>query len=224
MINSATHAHQILSLMHKLVEYRQQRIHGELYNVGTKYSMLHLDVLTLLYHLAKNEPGAILEIGASLGGATIAMALGVANSGGTRKLISIEHGGKQEHPHLGTKDIIRDLRRNLTKENVSRFVTLINGHSSEEATIADVRRALDPDQIGLLVIDADGAIERDINCFKDLLADDCWVVIDDYYGPAENIKVSPTRRAVDDLVTREALTPLGYYGWGTWIGSWRTRH
>ena len=48
-------------------------------------------------------------------------------------------------------------------------------------------------------------------------------MIDDYFGPAENFKVPPTHRAVDALVAREALVPLGYYGWGTWIGSWEAR-
>jgi hypothetical protein len=39
--------------------------------------MLHLDVLILIYHFAKVCSGAILEIGAFVGGATIARALGV---------------------------------------------------------------------------------------------------------------------------------------------------
>ncbi len=101
--------------------------------------------------------------------------------------------------NLGSRDIIRDLRRNLAKENVSRFVTLITGNSSDAATIANVRRALAPDQIRLLVIDADGLIKRDIDAFADVLAQGCWIVIDDYYGPAENAKVAPTRNAVDAL-------------------------
>ncbi len=220
MVHSATHADQVMSLMHTLVEYRQQRVHGELKNVGARYSMLHLDVLILLYHLAKTAGGAILEIGASLGGATIAVARGVEAGGGEGRLISVEQGGSQDHPHLGSRDIIRDLRRNLARENVSRFVTLINGNSSDAATIANVHRALATDQIRLLVIDADGLIKRDINAFADVLAQGCWVVIDDYYGPSENAKVAPTRNAVDALVAQGTLEPFGCYGWGTWVGRW----
>ena len=131
--------------------------------------------------------------------------------------------GKLEHPRLASKDKIRDLQRNLAKENVSRFVTVIKGDSAEEATMANVRRALGSEQVGLLLIDADGAIERDINCYEDLLAHGCWIVIDDYFGPTENFKVPLTHRAVDALVAGEALAPLGYYGWGTWVGSWQGR-
>jgi len=42
--------------------------------------MLHLDVLILIYHFAKLR-GHILEIGAFVGGATIAAAFGVRDSG-----------------------------------------------------------------------------------------------------------------------------------------------
>jgi hypothetical protein len=42
--------------------------------------MLHLNVLILIYHFAKTCFGQILEIGAFVGGATIAAAFGVRDS------------------------------------------------------------------------------------------------------------------------------------------------
>ncbi len=215
--------HDCLYLMQTLMQYRQQPIHGQLNTIGNKYSMLHLDVLLLIYHFAKTCTGHILEIGAFLGGATMAAALGVGESGSKKAIVTIEPGGRLEHRRLGTKNILRDLERSLAKQRMSEMVTLIKGYSFDPATISAVKQTLGPDEIGLLVIDADGAVQRDINCYAERLADDCWLVIDDYAGPAENIKVTPTRRDVDALVEAGRLETLGFYGWGTWIGRWRQK-
>jgi len=212
-----------LNLMQTLMQYRQQPIHGQLNTIGNRYSMLHLDVLLLIYHFAKTCTGHIVEIGAFLGGATMAAALGVRDSGRQKAIVSIEPGGSLEHRRLGTRNILRDLGRSLAKQRVSEMVTLIKGHSFEPATISAVQQTLGSEEIGLLVIDADGAVQRDIKCYAGRLADGCSLVIDDYYGPAENVKVTPTRRDVDALVARECLEPLGFYGWGTWIGRWRQK-
>jgi len=209
-----------LSLMQSLMQYRQEPIYGQLRRVWERYSMLHVDVLLLVYHFAKNCVGHIVEIGAFLGGSTLAAALGVRDSGRDKALIAIEPGGKLKHERLGTKNILRDLERNLAKHGISEMVTLIKGHSFEVPTISAVRQRLGSDPIGLLIIDADGGVQRDINCYAEHLADGCWLVIDDYAGPAVNIKVTPTRRDVDALVVEGRLETLGFYGWGTWIGRW----
>jgi L-amino acid N-acyltransferase YncA len=208
-------------LMQTLIEYRQQPIHGELEKIRAKYSMLHLDVLLLIYHFARTCAGHILEIGAFLGGATIGAALGVRASGESKKLMAIEPGGSLKHSRLGSRDIWHDFERNLRKQRLSEFVISIKGYSFEPATIAAVHEALGPDEIGLLIIDADGAVKRHLDCYKDRLSEGCWTIIDDYLGPAQNIKVTPTRKDVDDLVDAGRLEPLGFYGWGTWIGRWR---
>ncbi|MGA7275066.1 MAG: N-acetyltransferase family protein, partial [Candidatus Udaeobacter sp.] len=82
-----------LSLMHTLMQYRHEPIHSELSKIRDKYSMLHLDALILIYHFAKICSGNILEIGAFVGGATIAAAFGVRDSGQEKKLIAVEPGG-----------------------------------------------------------------------------------------------------------------------------------
>src|SRR5213080_683146 len=73
-----------LNLMRTLMDYRQQPIHSTLLKIRDKYSMLHLDVLILIYHFAKICSGSVLEIGAFVGGATIAAASGVRDSRGKR--------------------------------------------------------------------------------------------------------------------------------------------
>ena len=64
-------------------------------------------------------------------------------------------------------------------------------------------------------------VRRDIDCYGDRLADRCWVVIDDYISATE--KAGPTRAQVDELVAAGRLLPLGFYGWGTWVGRWSIR-
>ena len=42
--------------------------------------MLGIDAIVMLYHCAKVSVGDVLEVGAYIGGATIAMAMGVRDS------------------------------------------------------------------------------------------------------------------------------------------------
>jgi len=212
-----------LSLMHTLMQYRHESIHSQLLKIRDKYSMLHLDVLILIYHFAKIGSGDILEIGAFVGGATIAAAFGVRDSGRNKKLITIEPGGSVKHKRLGTRNILRDLERNLARQRVTEMVTIIKGRSFDAATIRAVHDTLGPDKIGLLILDADAAKRRDIECYRDKFSDDCWMVIDDYYGTDSNEKITPSRADVDALVAAGSLEPLGFYGWSTWVGRWRGR-
>jgi phosphinothricin acetyltransferase len=210
-----------LNLMHTLMEYRQEAIHSKLLKIRDKYSMLHLDVLILIYHFAKICSGNVLEIGAFIGGATIAAAFGVRDSGMRKKLIAIEPGGSVKHKRLGTRNIFRDLERNLAKQRVSELVTTIKGRSFDRTTISAVNEMLGADKIGLLILDADAAKRRDIECYCGRFTDGCWMVIDDYYGADANAKITPSRADVDSLTKAGWLQPLGFYGWSTWVGRWR---
>src|SRR5439155_25969997 len=178
LAGSDSQLNECLSLMHTLMRYRQEPIHAQLLKIRDKYSMLHLDVLILIYHFARICSGQILEIGAFVGGATIAAALGVRDSGKRKTLLAIEPGGRLKHKRLGTRNISRDLERNLARQSVSEMVTLIKGHSSDPATITAVREAVGSDEIGLLILDADAAKRRDIDRYRDKFAEGCWMVID----------------------------------------------
>ena len=219
---SDSQLNECLNLMHTLMHYRQEPIHAQLLKIRDKYSMLHLDVLILIYHFAKICSGSILEIGAFVGGATIAAASGVRDSRRQKKLIAIEPGGSVKHKRLGTRNIFRDLERNLSRHRVSEMVTLVKGRSFERATIAAVHRALGSDKIGLLILDADAGKRRDIECYRDKFAEGCWMVIDDYCRADSNAKSAPSRADVDALVAAGALEPLGFYGWSTWVGRSRS--
>ena len=86
--------------MRKLVEYRQQKaLHHQLMKAA-ECSMLGIDAIVMLYHCSKVSVGDVLEVGAYIGGATIAVAMGVRDSGMQKKVISIERGCRVDHPRI----------------------------------------------------------------------------------------------------------------------------
>ena len=202
------------------MEYRSAEVRQRLEKVGRETSMLHMDVLLLIYHFARFGAGNVLEIGPYVGGSTIAAAFGAHESGTQKKIITIEAGGSVKHFRLSSRNIIKDLKKNLARFGVAEGVTLINGRSSDEAITSEVRRHLSSREVNLFIFDADNDVRRDLDCYGDLLNDGCWVVIDDYFGPA---KAVPLRAQVDALVREGRLVPFGYYGWGTWVGQWRQK-
>jgi len=215
-LSNSAHADQILELMRKVMEYRSHETRYRLEKVGRTASMLHMDVLLLIYHFAKFGAGNVLEIGPYIGGSTIAAAFGARESGSLKKIISIEIGGRLKHFRIPSRNIIKDLKRNLARFGVLEDVTLINGPSFDEKTSSSVRQTLGSGEVGLFIFDADDNVRRDLDCYGDLLAHGCWLVIDDYFGPEP--KAAPLRAQVDELVSAGRLIPFGYYGWGTWIG------
>jgi len=202
--------------MRKLIEYRQQKaLHHQLMKAA-ECSMLGIDAIVMLYHCAKVSAGDILEVGAYVGGATIAMAMGVRDSDTQKKIISIERGCRVDLPRIGTKDSFKDLRKNLKRFGFLDQVTLLNARSFDADTIAMVRQL--SGRIGLFVFDADANVRRDIDCYSDRFIDRCWIVIDDYLGGAN--KSEQLHMQVDELITAGRLEPMGFYGFGTWIGRW----
>ncbi len=219
-VSSTAQLDRVLELLRKLMEYRSDDVRHRLERVGRAASMLHMDVLLLIYHFARFGPGNILEIGPYIGGSTIAAAFGARESGTQKKIITIEAGGSVKHFRLSSRNIIKDLKKNLARFGVAEDVTLINGRSSDAAIISEVRQCLSNGEVGLFIFDADNNVRRDLDCYGDLLADRCWLVIDDYFGPA---KAAPIRAQVDALVSEGRLLPFGYYGWGTWVGQWQSQ-
>ena len=220
LTDAASHLNQVLELLRALMEYRSAEVRQRLEKVGRETSMLHMDVLLLIYHFARFDAGNVLEIGPYVGGSTIAAAFGARESGMQKKIITVEAGGSVKHFRLSSRNIIKDLKKNLARFGVAEDVTLINGRSSDGAIISEVRQYLSSREVSLFIFDADNDVRRDLDCYGDLLNDGCWVVIDDYFGPA---KAAPLRAQVDALVSEGRLVPFGYYGWGTWVGQWQRK-
>src|SRR5947207_15597810 len=114
--------------MYRLMEYRHQEIRPRL---GKVPSMLHLDVLLLIYHFAKFGTGNILEIGPYIGGSTIAAAFGARESGTPKKIISGQAGGRLKHRRIPSRNIFEDLKENRTRFGVYEDVTFSKGYRDQ---------------------------------------------------------------------------------------------
>src|SRR5215470_17011354 len=182
---NASHLNQVLELLRTLMQYRSAEVRHRLEKVGREASMLHLDVLLLIYHFARFGSGDILEIGPYVGGSTIAAAVGARDSGTPKKIISIEAGGRLKHFRLSSKNIIKDLKKNLARFGVTEDVALINGHSFDEATMSEVRHRLSSGDVGLFIFDADNNVRLGMDCYGHSTNDGCWAAPADYLGPPQ---------------------------------------
>ena len=217
-MNSREQSAEWFELMQRLIEYRYDKpLHHQIMKAAD-YSMLSEDVLVLIYHMAKVCDGGILEIGSFLGASTVAAGLGIRDSGKRKAFLSVEPGGALKDHKLATKNIFKDLTKNVSHAGLSDSVTLLNGSSFDDAIIAAVKARFAPGEVGFFIFDADANVRRDIDCYSGLFADGCWMVIDDYISATN--KAGPTRTHVDELTAQGRLRPLGFYGWGTWIGRW----
>jgi hypothetical protein len=217
-MSSRDQAAECFELMQRLIEIRYDKpLHHQLMKAAD-YSMLSEDVLVLIYHMANVCDGGILEIGSFLGASTVAAGLGARASGREKKIISIEPGGALKDHKLATKNIFKDLTKHVDRVGLASAVTLLNGSSFEPNVIASVKTNFGPGEVGFFIFDADANVRRDIDCFGDRFADGCWMVIDDYISATN--KAGPTRAQVDELTAEGRLRPLGFYGWGTWVGRW----
>jgi predicted O-methyltransferase YrrM len=165
--------------------------------------------------------GPVLEIGPYLGGSTVAIASGIREAGGG-PLVTIEGGTSyEEHPHLPSKDIIGDLRKNLAAFGVSDIVQVVIGYSPYTPTRRKVRRLLQPHSVGLLVVDANGFPGTDLWLYERYLKDGCVLVFDDYETDQAPEKSQPVKRWITRAIQRSVVTDLGVYLWGTWVGQYR---
>jgi predicted O-methyltransferase YrrM len=181
-------------------------------------SMLHTDTLLELYRRASQTDGAIVEIGTYTGGGTIMMATARARSGCDSPQIAIDVGGTSENPHMPSDDIIRDLKANLAEFGVADRVAIIQGWSKH--VVDQVEQLLGGHKIGLLVIDADGEVRRDIELYGRLLAPRATVVFDDYITNEPCSKAEHCFRQVNQMAAEGMIRKSRVVKWGTWFGTY----
>lgn len=114
----------------------------------------------------------IVEIGTAHGAATIAAALGLP-AGFRVSTVERMNGGSRAR-YGGPEENIRIINDNFTRFGVSDKVRL---HVGSVETVAP---ELGDGPIGMLVLDADGCIDRDFRLFYDRLLPGAPIVIDDY--------------------------------------------
>ena len=110
---------------------------------------------------------------------------------------------------------------NLINLNLIDRVKLLNGYSGDDNIIKDVNLLVGEEKISLLIIDADGNVERDINNFKHLFKDDCIIILYDFSGP-EVIKTVPTKQWVEKAIKENLIKELAVV-WGTFVGIYNNK-
>ncbi len=165
--------------------------------------MLALKVYQKIYEQAKNaDEGIIIEVGTAHGAATIALALGVLDSGKKSKIYTFEKiiGGSRER--YGTiEQNIKIIQHNFKTFGVDKIINLI---------IDDVQNAyskITQEPISLLMLDADGSIDRDLSYFYNNLKNNSPIIIDDCndyvklkYGDSNVINVDLKHKLTYHLV------------------------
>lgn len=198
--------------------YRPTPISECFHNFKDRLSMIHADVLTLLYHFGAYANGNILELGPFIGGSTIALAWGAQAAGRSCQLVTVEMGGAFSHPTMGTSDVVASLKRNLRDNEVEDRVTVMVGNSRDRLVVEQVEKTLPQESVGLLVMDSDGLVETDFEIYAPLLSEKAYIIVDDYFCPGNLEKGNYTKQGLDKLEEQGIVETLGVFGWGTWFG------
>lgn len=189
------------------------------------HGKLPLNVYRRIYETAARRGGTFVEIGTAQGAATIAMALGAQAARQQFHIFTCDPFITGSHPRGDSVDAkIRVVQRGFETFGVAGSITIVVG------MVTELLAAADPRAIGLLMLDADGRIDRDLAALHARLASDCAIIVDDV---EDRIYVHPTRRGlriqqkhrlshllVDTyaqhglLERREALGQTGWYAMG----------
>ena len=176
--------------------------------------MLGEPALALLNKLAALRDGPVIELGPYIGGSTIALA-----SGARADVITVEIGGANAgHDAIPSADIIADLRRNLDKAGLSDRVAVVDGHFRSPAALEAVERLLRGRRAGLVFVDVHPGTEIALSLYARFLAEDAFVVVDDYSSEIAREKAAQVRAFVDRAVAGGIMREIGVFGWGTWFG------
>jgi predicted O-methyltransferase YrrM len=161
--------------------------------------MLHPTVYRRLYETAKSYGGTIVEVGTAHAAGTVALALGLKTSGTSGRIYSIEKivGGSREA--YGTPDEnLSIIRGNLKHFGVEDSVELLIGD------VSDLHKEIPPDrEISMLVLDADGQIDRDFMLFFNRLRARAPIMIDDC---EDSVQVKRKDRYIVAINQKKKLT------------------
>ena len=137
--------------------------------------MLSIDVYQEMYHLAQKveQNTTILEIGTAHGAGTISLALGSQGKNRIASIDKITGGSRDKFGTLEENKVI--IKNNFKYFGVEKVIDFYIGTSTEIASHLPEELT-----ISMLVIDADGAIDRDFELFYNKLLPGSTIIIDDY--------------------------------------------
>lgn len=149
------------------------------------HGMLSARVYDALYRAAlEAPPGDLLDVGTGRGASAVALGLAIRDGGRAGRVICIDqfyqHEAREPHRYTLASHGERAVALNvaLFRENLARFgvadrVEVVPGRTTEAGDRV-------PDGAGLLFLDVDGCIDRDLAVFWPRLRPGAALVIDDY--------------------------------------------
>jgi predicted O-methyltransferase YrrM len=177
-----------------------------------------------LYQLARRLPDLpIVEIGGAAGAGSVALALGMKESGKRSKLIVVEkmEGGSRAE-YGGYNENLQRIRDNFRRYGVDDTILLFpealtfeNGH--------EVVQLVGGGKIAAFIHDADGRIDRDFHLFWPLLQDGGAIVVDDYHNVArfQATDVEHPQGGAKGVITYRLLNQ--FIAWGLFAKDWQFR-
>jgi len=140
--------------------------------------MLSAEVYQAIFDtVSASKCANIVEIGTAHGAATISLALGVAARGGGATVWTVDRlGGRHSSRSAfgSPSENERIVMANLSRAKVDHLVRLFVGSSDEFLSSGQC-----PDRIDLLMLDADGRIDRDLLHFYGRMPADAPIIVDD---------------------------------------------
>lgn len=143
--------------------------------------MLSQQVYEQIYQTAyEAKQGNIVEVGTAHGAATIALALGLKDSGKQSKVYTFEKitGGSREQ-YGGIDENTKIIQENFKESHVESSVELFIGDVETEYEKLRKKVEFISQPISLLMLDADGSIDRDFSYFYNQLLPGSTIIIDD---------------------------------------------
>lgn len=164
--------------------------------------MLDPKVYHALYLSARRATDNILEIGTARGAATVALGLGALDGGHSNvRIATVEKLGESYTDRYGAPDEYRArLYDGFERYGVADRIDVHFGAASKIVDDPVVQSGL-----GLMFLDADGALDRDFSDFYAALVPGASIVIDDYGTGWANLYFSATKVRVDQ---KHRLTKL----------------
>lgn len=141
--------------------------------------------------VAGTAGGPIVEIGTSTGAATIALAWGAPPGVVVYSTDSWDDATYRDR--IGSpEECHRHVLANFEKYGVNQKITLLRGKSYDVVSRLDLTNG-----IGLLLVDADGAVDREFALFFDHLRPGAPIIIDDYDNHARFVVNSSRQSRID---------------------------
>lgn len=192
------------------------------FNLKWHRVMLHPDCLMYICTIAKSlDNSTIIEVGSYTGGLTTAVCLGIMNNNNKNKnikFISIEPNKEiYDECILILKNIYNVILPNKPQCDLTCYVENVLGFSDANNTILMNKLNQIENDIGLLIIDADGNVARDILLYFKKCKIGCIILIDDWMSIYAKEKVISTQDAVEFLLKNNFVELISLIEWGTII-------